>query len=144
MNKWPFHLPLLPSAESSEKFLVGIIAWQCEPIYPGFACRSWRLQSSRGEKSCAGVQDCCSLCLPGTFVILPQTMQKPSSGFIFISSFYPSSKAAFRNTFSVPHCLQICISVLNGLNSRDGCRVHILGFYGSKWNFFQDCLPELI
>lgn len=68
----------------------------------------------------------------------------PSSGFTFISAFYSSSKTAFRNKFSVPHCLQICISVLNGLNSRDGCRVHILGFYGSKWNFFQDCLQELI
>lgn len=63
LNKWPLHSLLLPIAVSSEKFLVGIIAWQCEAIYPGFACRSRRLQSTLGGKFCAGAQDCCSLSL---------------------------------------------------------------------------------
>lgn len=131
-----------PNSSIVEKFLLGIIAWQCEPVYP-FASRS-RRQSTIGGNFCAGVQECCSLCLPGTLVILYQSMQKLACRFTLISSFYFSSKTAFRNTFSVPHCLRICISVLNGLNSRDGCRVHILGFYGSKWNLFQDSLHDLI
>lgn len=60
LNEWPLHLLLSPRVVPSEEFLVGGIAWQCEPIYPLFVCRSWSLYRNIGGEFCADIQNCCN------------------------------------------------------------------------------------
>lgn len=117
----------------------------------------WSLYRNIGGKFCAGVQNCCNCSI--SLILLSFYLRRCrnwvilllSNWFAFISCFYYPTKKAFRNTFTFHHCLQICILVLKWANSGDvnknfqiSCKVRILGFYGSKRNFLEDCLYKLI